>query len=358
MINPNVLHIDWIKEVSAKNNKADKILVEKVIRALLLLEGLSESGIDFVFKGGTALMLLQGSTKRLSIDIDIIMPTKLQLDTAFEKIVTNKAFTRFELQERYTNSKIQKEHYKFYYLPVYKNDQSEEFVLLDILYETPQYHKTIPQQIDSPFVSQIGPALNVKVPCFDDILGDKLTAFAPNTTGIPYEKNGVSRTMEIIKQLYDIGNIFEEVTDPEVFSKTFRAFAKTEMAYRNIEGDEHQVLDDIINTALSVSSRGHLGQGKIDALMRGITQLKNYIFSENYHIEKAVTHSARAAYAAAIIKTQSSNILRFSNPLEIKDWNIINQDYNKLNKLKKSNPEAFFYWCNTLDLLNLIDENK
>jgi hypothetical protein len=46
-------------------------LVEKVIRALILLEGLTESGLDYVFKGGMALMLLFNSGKRLSINIDV-----------------------------------------------------------------------------------------------------------------------------------------------------------------------------------------------------------------------------------------------------------------------------------------------
>jgi hypothetical protein len=358
MISPDVLHIDWIKEVSAKNNKADKILVEKVIRALLLLEGLSESRTDFVFKGGTALMLLQGSTKRLSIDIDIIMPRHIPLDAVFDKIVQDRGFTRFELQERNTTSNIHKEHYKFHYQPAYKKDESEEYVLLDILYEEPQYQQTILQQVDSPFVLQIGPPITVRVPCFDDILGDKLTAFAPNTTGIPYEKNGFSRAMEIIKQLYDIGNIFEHAKDPLVFSKTFSLFAKTEMAYRSLAGVEDQVLDDIIDTALTITSRGQLGNGKIKDLMRGIAQLKNYIFSESYHIEKAITHASRAAYTAAIIKAKENNILRFTNPGEVKDWNIQNQAFNKLNKLKKSNPEAFFYWFNALTLLNLTDDPK
>ena len=32
-------------------NKTDKILIEKVIRALFLLEGLAESGMDLIFKG-------------------------------------------------------------------------------------------------------------------------------------------------------------------------------------------------------------------------------------------------------------------------------------------------------------------
>ncbi len=46
----------------------------------MLLEGLFKSGLPFIFKGGTALMLLMNSAKRLSIDIDII----LFLDILFE----------------------------------------------------------------------------------------------------------------------------------------------------------------------------------------------------------------------------------------------------------------------------------
>lgn len=358
MIDSGVLHIDWINEASAKNNKADKILVEKVVRALLLLEGLSASGFKFIFKGGTALMLMQGSTKRLSIDIDIIVPDKVELDQIFETIVKNKGFTRFELQERKVLSTIQKAHYKFHYMPAHKTAQAEEYVLLDILFEKSQYQQINSIDIDSTFVFQKGSPLQVQVPDFDDIMGDKLTAFAPNTTGIPYEKGGQSRAMEIIKQLYDIGNIFIDIKNPSITAATFHAFAKTEMGYRDIKGDTNLVLDDIIDASLTISTRGQLGGGKPDALMHGIAQLKQYIFSENYHIEKAITHGARAAYMAAIIKTDAKTINRFADPMEIKDWIIANQQYNKLNKLKKSNPEAFFYWFNALTLLILIEEEQ
>ena len=356
MIDLGVSHIDWINEASAKNNKADKILVEKVVRALLLLEGVSESGLQFIFKGGTALMLLQGSTKRLSIDIDIILPVKSDLDAVFEKIVKGKRFTRFELQERHVNSNIEKAHYKFYYEPAYRTARAEEYVLLDILFEKPQYQQLITQNIDSTFVFQSGKPLQVQIPSFDDILGDKLTAFAPNTTGIPYEKGGESRAMEIIKQLYDIGNLVERMQNPGITATTFHAFAKTELGYRGITGETKLVLDDIFDTSLTISTKGKLGKGRMDAFMQGIGQLKQYIFSENYHIEKAVTHAARAAYVSSLIHTNEKMAKHFSDPLEIKYWSIVNQQYNKLNKLKKSNPEAFFYWYQTLTLLGLVIE--
>ena len=43
-------------------------------------------------------------------------------------------------------------------------------------------------------------------------------------------------------------------------------------------------------------------------------------------------------------------IEKFSNPLEMKDWVIDEPLNNKLNKLKKSNPEAFFYWYKIFEL--------
>ena len=77
MINVDSLKADWIKKVSTKQNNADKILIEKSIRALYLLEQLVLTDLDFIFKGGTSLLLLLKDIKRLSIDIDIIIPKRI-----------------------------------------------------------------------------------------------------------------------------------------------------------------------------------------------------------------------------------------------------------------------------------------
>ena len=141
MISKKSLTIEWLETVSNRNNKADKILIEKVIRALLLLEGLAESKFSFVFKGGTALMLMFGSTRRLSIDIDIIVSEKKELNSIFENIVKTKWFTRYSEQERTTKSKIPKSHYKFFYTPVYRTSETEQYVLLDILFDKTSLRK-------------------------------------------------------------------------------------------------------------------------------------------------------------------------------------------------------------------------
>ena len=100
MITQNSFTIDWINQVS-KRHKADKILIEKSIRALSLLEGLSESSLPFVFKGGTALMLIFKEPHRLSIDIDIILPLSNQnLTATLQQIAIVKGFSRIEEHSR------------------------------------------------------------------------------------------------------------------------------------------------------------------------------------------------------------------------------------------------------------------
>ena len=127
-------------EAIAKSQKADKILVEKVVRALMLLEGLAKSDLDFVIKGGTALMLLFSSGKRLSIDIDIIVPDKeAKFDSVLEKICKEYGFIRFEEQPRKAKTKIDKAHYKLFFHSVI--EEKESYVLLDILKEEIHYQK-------------------------------------------------------------------------------------------------------------------------------------------------------------------------------------------------------------------------
>lgn len=344
MISKESLTKEWLEKISAKNRKADKILVEKVIRALLLLEGLVKSEVQFVFKGGTALMLLMGSTKRLSIDIDIIVSKPQELDKVFPTFLEDQGFTDVKLQERKVQSDIKKAHYKFFYKPVHEENKAEDYILLDILFEEPHYIKVIDCQIDSAFIQQTGEPIMVKVPCHEDILGDKLTAFAPNTTGIPYYKGEDLRAMEIIKQLYDIGSLLDSVNDVSIIAKTFDVFAKTEIGYRDCKTDPDGVLEDIYETALHICSKGQQGKGNFEALSKGVNSVKRFIFSENYQLDRAITDGAKAAYIATVLKYGKDKFERYTNKEQIKEL-VIDQKFSLvLSKLKKGNPEAFFYW--------------
>lgn len=355
MISKQTLTIEWIEAVSKKNGNADKILIEKAIRALFLLEGLSRSGLSFIFKGGTALMLLMNSVKRLSIDIDIILFQKRDdLADVLNGFIKQQGFNRIELQHRSTASAIEKAHYKFFYDPIHKTNLGEEAILLDILFEANHYKKVIQHEISSSFLITSGKTATVNIPSLEDLLGDKLTAFAPNTTGIPYYKKEDSQSMEIIKQLYDVGNIFDVAKDMMVIKATFHKIAETEIVYRQLkDGTPAIVLDDIYHTALCLCVRGAVDKENFTHLQKGIQRMERFVFSEKYHIDKAIVHAAKAAYLSRLIANDEIKIERFEDAKQVADA-VIEQPHNtKLNKLKKSSPEAFFYWWKATQLAGL-----
>ena len=354
MITQNSITKEWI-ETLAKSNKADKNLVEKVIRALFLLEGLSESGLNYVFKGGTALMLLFHSEKRLSIDIDIIVPEKeTDLTEILEKICNTKSFTHFEIQQRIAGTTIDKEHYKLFFVSALNNQESH--ILLDVLKEEIHYQNIIELPIDSTFVNHESELIKVHLPDFNNILGDKLTAFAPNTTGIPYRKGNKEMGMEIVKQMYDIGCLCDKANNPEIVSAVFSSFAETELRYRGNKSVINDVLDDIIETALSVCLRQNQGKSNFNILHRGIIQVKPFIFSERFHLEKAITHAAKAAYIATVIKYKVEHFSRFKKEFDMKNWLIIEPMNTKLNKIKKTDPEAFYYLYQMSEIIKNLDK--
>lgn len=305
MIKKECFTTEWIEQVSSALHYNDKNLIEKVIRALSLLEMLVGAGCPLVFKGGTALMLILGkSAHRLSIDIDVICPPGTNIED-YLKAFTDFGFTDLELVERKqrNDANIPKSHSKFFYQIAYRNDaDAQSYILLDVLYEDVHYLRTRQIAIDSPFIRLEGEALMVTVPSAEDILGDKLTAFAPNTTGIPYYKNGKSCSMEIAKQLYDVGRLFENVSNLQITSQAFHKIAAVELSYRSLGTDAGLVFKDIRQTALCISTRGKAGEGDFNLIQDGIIRVKSFMYKQRYLIDNAIIDAARTAYLATLIE--------------------------------------------------------
>jgi len=140
----------------------------------------------------------------------------------------------------------------------------------------------------------------------------------------------------------------------EIIRNTFKKFAITELVYRNLKANQGSVLKDVFETALSISTRGLEGRGDFEALQNGISQLRAFIFSETYQIEKAIVHAAKVGYLSKLIELKKDNLERFEDALQVKDWIIEQPFYTRLNKLKKTNPQAFFYWYKTYELVKDI----
>ena len=355
MIHPDSRTIDWMMQVAVENKFSDIALIEKSIRAFSLLESLVLSGCPFVFKGGTALMLHMDSAKRLSIDIDIICPPGTNIEEFVQKYAQEYGFGDVRLVERVTAHIIPKTHAKFFYQVTYVTNTETECILLDVLFEDIHYHAIEQLPIQSRFLKLEGEPVMVKVPGKADMLGDKLTAFAPNTTGIPYFKGKKDCSMEIIKQLFDIASLFDVTNDLTVVTETFQKFASVELQYRNLDPENiAQVLDDIFQTSLCICLKGQIEPDTFTLLQTGTKRIKSFIHSEKYNIDSAITNASKAAYLSVLITNGITTTVHFDTQnIELLRDAVITEPLNtKLNKLKKSNIEAFFYWYEIEKLKN------
>lgn len=346
MIHPDSRSLTWIEEQHTKHPRLDQQLIEKSIRAFSLLESLVLSGCPFCFKGGTCVMLHLNSSKRLSVDVDIICPPGTDITKYIEKNAEKYGFIDVKPIERLSRNNVPKSHAKFYYKVSYRTNAEEDNILLDVLFEDIHYGEVIQLPIQSPFLKMDGDPVMVTVPSAADILGDKLTAFAPHTTGIPYFKGSRRTTAEVIKQMFDISSLFDIVGNFDATASTFNRFAEVELGYRGLTDlNASDILDDAVKTALILTLRGTTDKEEFNLLVDGIKRIDSFIVKDHYVIEDAIVDAAKAAYVASMIKAGKFDLHRYSdNPNEIKELEGVRNLNTKLNKLKKSNPEAFYYW--------------
>ncbi len=336
---------EWIVGVREVSPGKDPILIEKMIMALTLVESLSVTGLEFIFKGGTSLILLLGSPQRFSIDIDIILPKHTNLDKYFQAVLKQGIFTRIEESKR--SGKLPKNHFKFFFQSVIQ--EKESHILLDILFEKNLYPELNPVDIQSSLVSLDGQASKVVCPSIECLLGDKLTAYAPHTTGIPY---GKGKELEMAKQLFDVAVLFDAVDDINLVRATFYNIAPKELAYREMnELTCEDVLWDTFDTSVLIGTHGSTSDKEFAELVDGFKIMAAYAYSGFFSLDSAILCAAKAAYLSALILQEADLPERFKKDQNISDWIIINPDFNKLNKLKKTSPEAFFYFFQALHLL-------
>jgi hypothetical protein len=370
MIDKASLSSQWLEEKRRQYRK-DPGIIEGMIHALYLLDQLKLTGFDFIFKGGTSLVLLMERPLRFSVDIDIIVSPELRrevLESDLSKIIESSEFLRIELDEKRSYKEgIPKAHYKF----IYRSNVStrnkegqiianpEREILLDVLFTENSYPVLIERDIMTDWVIMTGDPLTVITPDINSIVGDKLVAFAPTTTGVPY---GAEKEKEIIKQLFDVGNLFPLIDNMEVFIKSYHASAASEIKYRperNIASVE-DVLRDTIATGIIIAKREFHTADDEDSktkyleINKGVNQFSHFVFEGSFRIEHAQVASARAAYLAAVILTGfEGNLEIFDSKIDIKEYFISHPEYNFLNKRLKfvAKGEALFYWHRTLQLL-------
>lgn len=332
------------------SSKRDPILIERTVYAFGLLEAISRVGMPFIFKGGTCLMLLLEHPQRLSTDIDIIVEPGTDVEEYIAKAAKIFPFIRYEEQRRIGRNNIEKRHFKFTYdSPV---NGKELYILLDVLYEENHYERIVEREIRNELLLVEPEVLKVKVPSIECILGDKLTAFAPHTTGIPL---GEGKDMEVMKQLYDVSTLVDVMENFEEVKKTYLKVVQSEIAYRGIEVIPKACLKDTFDAALCIASRGKYNGEEYPLYVTGIRDLRGHIYAENYSPEIAIGRAAKAAYIAICLWADEP-FERIVNYAEYINDKFTQPELMAVKYLRKVDPEAYAYMIKVDRMLGKIVE--
>lgn len=345
MIDQKTHTAEWLESLRKKFPENDPILLEKCLKALTLLESLKRAGLEFVFRGGTSLLLMFEKARRISIDIDIITMTKPDaLEQVLQKIPADGVFQRVEPNVRNQKSLIPKAHYKFYYHSLVT--MSESHILLDILFEENPYPKIISLPIRSDFIVTKETAVKVAVPSVDCLLGDKFTTIAPNTIGIPVGKDKI---LEIGKQIYDLDFLFDQIADIDSVRTTFQNIATQELRYRDHAMTIDDVIQDSFETCLTVAFQGTKNKALFDEVSSAIKRVRNYsLENKNYTMDDALKVSGKLAYLGRLFRLKSG-IEKYSEQTPVHSWDIVHPEYTRINKIKKRTLEGFYYWYRALE---------
>lgn len=349
MISPKSHGKDWIKEVTQKQfPKTDPSLAERVIYALTLLEKLKGAGIDFVFKGGTALLLSMADLHRFSIDIDVVMPTKpADLEARFADIVKSGIFKRYAEDVRENRLGVKKGHYRFYFDSVILAEPP--YILLDIIFDKPTYLETRLLPLTSPFVQVEGSSLEIMVPSLEGLMSDKLTTLAAETVGIAF---GKGNELQIAKQLYDVARLFDRVSDIAKVRAELEKLVPVEAGYKKL-GDPgvRAILEDCFDLALAVGLRGKYKPERHKEIRTGVARLGSYLLKKGSP-DDVLMWAGKVAYASRLLVAETGEAIeRFDAAVDMTAWSIVDQRYNQLNKISKMSPEGFFYWYHSIRVI-------
>ncbi len=184
------------------------------------------------------------------------------------------------------------------------------------------------------------------IPSVDCILGDKLTAFAPHTTGIPF---GIDKELEIIKQMYDVSCLFDVFENYQDIYDSYMSTVTSEIRYRGGNMTYEDSLNDTIEAAACIAGRGQVGTDYI-LLLSGIKKISTHIFDESFNAELAVVRAAKVMYTAACV-LKNNPMIRITDIEKYYSVNISKSKYKKLGKIRKFDLTAFAYIVEAIRLI-------
>lgn len=354
----------WV-EAEAKRQGTQAVVLEKSIHALLLVGKLRSAGLDFVFKGGTSLMLHFDTVKRLSIDVDIASLEPLQrVQEVLGTICDGAPFITWSHQVWRNSENPPTKYFQIDFVSAL--DGSTTAVQLDVLEVANGYAQIEEKPVSASFL-EVETPVTVRVPTIDCLLGDKLAAFAPSTIGILYQPTHrvtgeptEPRPIRVMKQLFDIGELLLRAREADLVAETYREHFAQQNGYRGGGFTSEQALDDTVDAAYWLSQidiKPTEENEKTGFFRRGQSALNSHLVGPRYTMQHAKTSAARAAHLGMAIR--SGRMEGVLGPIALPAVDVlraqrITGNWSKLDRLRNVDTEAFHRWY----LAHLLDAGR
>lgn len=333
-------HIENLQQ----NTGADPSILERTVFAFGLLEAIRKTNLPFIFKGGTALISLLDNPRRLSTDIDIVVPEGTDIDDHIRKAGTIFPFLGVEENMRRKSGGIEKRHFRFSFTSPRR--QVPVTVLLDVVFENDPYVLTVQRPVNSGLLLSDGDSLYVTVPDKNCILADKLTAFAPHTAGVPFGKD---KELEIIKQFFDCWTLLGEMDDYSRVCEAYDRLVRIELSYRDLHMDSGDVLLDTIRSCICMIGRGSIGE-EYPLFLKGITAIRGHIFNGELSGETAAYKACEIMHLAACMMTEAP--YERPDPKEYMGENLKIKGAKRITYMRHVSPEAYACLIRSFRILN------
>ncbi len=326
----------------------DPGIFEKAVYALNLLPSLLHTYPNLIFKGGTSILLHQYPPLRLSIDIDILLPEKAKALINDKLAVVASVSGIFKsIEEDVRDSHIPKAHFKFFYDSHFS--KREQNILLDVVFCESPYPKIVKKPLKGNALILKDTNAVVTIPTAEGLFGDKLTAVAVKTLGLRLTDG---RDMEFVKQIIDLGGLFELISSVDEIKKAFENTAEQENGFRRTHFTLDEVREDILDVAWKYSQwmvkGGDSSFKEIASINRGLERLRNHLVT-NVDSGALKLIFGRIAYVLKLIsEPKPAKILKTADVSMVKELRSEGK-FKILEGLRKTQPEAYGYWVLAVD---------
>lgn len=355
MIHPKCFRQNWLEEQAAILQARDVRNLEKCILALELVGRLQQAGLEFIFKGGTSLILLLDPVRRLSIDVDILCLEPLdRLKEILDKIAKDKhPFLSWTYQDHRDREAPPTRHFQVYYHSEISM-QGAPSIQIDVMETGSPYAQIEEVLIRTDFI-ELEEEVFARVPSASSLLADKLAAFAPTTIGYPYQPIGARtglpgepRPIKVIKHLYDLGELASLPINLTETLTTYDRILAEQLEFRKGDWTREQTLDDSQEAAFLISRIGgkrFKPSERSIFLENGIRALDSHLFTMPFQKEQARISASRAALIAEIVRHRAADYdlndaLNRTPTLD----DILDDPWQDLQRLRSTDPKAFTTW--------------